>query len=253
MESMAKIEEMSSSGGDASGTTTSSGAAADATTTGATTTTEAVTKAPETPALKMKMFIAPVLLLGGKRLGIDYKDAQTITNIRMCFVTSMTLLIGLFSIVYFRLQAAKKRLEEDKVRVKSKDLATGETKEEEVTLYEHDFRELKKVLSSNLMGAAMVSLMHSYMKVVPPLLLQSIMMPLNLSETQLFQVHVLGRTSATHANLKRPWEPEPVKSPFAAFTEGFNIVPHGELPEPVAPGQGKKAQKRASGNPKKAK
>ena len=251
--SMAKIEEMSSSGGDASGTTTSSGAAADATTTGATTTTEAVTKAPETPALKMKMFIAPVLLLGGKRLGIDYKDAQTITNIRMCFVTSMTLLIGLFSIVYFRLQAAKKRLEEDKVRVKSKDLATGETKEEEVTLYEHDFREFKKVLSSNLMGAAMVSLMHSYMKVVPPLLLQSIMMPLNLSETQLFQVHVLGRTSATHANLKRPWEPEPVKSPFAAFTEGFNIVPHGELPEPVAPGQGKKAQKRASGNPKKAK
>jgi len=246
---MAKIEEMSSSGGDASGTTT--------TTTGATTTTTttgAVTKAPETPALKMKMFIAPVLLLGGKRLGIDYKDAQTITNIRMCFVTSMTLLIGLFSIVYFRLQAAKKRLEEDKVRVKSKDLATGETKEEEVTLYEHDFREFKKVLSSNLMGAAMVSLMHSYMKVVPPLLLQSIMMPLNLSETQLFQVHVLGRTSATHANLKRPWEPEPVKSPFAAFTEGFNIVPHGEeLPEPVAPGQGKKAQKRAAGNPKKAK
>ena len=148
---MAKIEEMSSSGGDATGTTTG-------TTTGATTTTttKAVTKAPETPALKMKMFIAPVLLLGGKRLGIDYKDAQTITNIRMCLVTSMTLLIGLFSIVYFRLQAAKKRLEEDKVRVKSKDLATGETKEEEVTLHEHDFRELKKVLSSNLMGAAMV-------------------------------------------------------------------------------------------------
>ena len=245
---MAKIEDVtaSSSGGDGGGDASVTKTAT------TTTTTKTTTKTPETPALKMKMFIAPVLLLGGKRLGIDYKDVQTITNIRMCFVTSMTLLIGLFTVMYLRLQAAKKTLEEDKVRVKSKDLATGETKEEDVTLYEHDFREFKKVLSSNLMGAAMVSLMHTYMKVVPPLLLQSIMMPLNLSETQVFQVHVLGRTAATRANLQRPWEPEPVKSPFAAFTEGFNMVPNDKkLEEHVAPGQGKKAQKRQAGNPKK--
>jgi len=214
------------------------------------TTTTVKAKAPETPALKMKMFIAPVLLLGGKRLGIDYKDENTIHYIRVAFVTSMTVLIGVFTIMYARLQRAKTRLEAEKVRVKSKDLATGEMKEEDVTHYEHDYREFKKVLSANLMSAAMVSLMHSYMKVVPPLLLQSIMMPLNLGDERLFQVYVLGRTAATHANLKRPWEPEPAKSPFAAFTEGYKLVAPEAKPE-VAPGQGKKAQKKKEENAKK--
>lgn len=199
------------------------------------TTTPVVTNAaaaakPEGPQLKPKMFISPILLMGGKRLGIDYKDPEHIQKIRLCFVCAMTVLALAFAALWTRLASKKKKLEEDQVEVKVKDLATGATKHEKVSLYEHDAREYKKLLQSNLMGAAMVSMLHMYFKVVPPLLLQSIMMPLNLVEGNLFQVHMLGRDERTNAALKRPWEVVEQKSAFAALAEAMS--PETKKPQP---------------------
>ena len=249
---MAKIEEIAStttttrdegaaatSAANADGKTTTNagkGKSDDSTTTTTTTTTTipAVTNAavakPEGPQLKPKMFISPILLMGGKRLGIDYKDPEHIQKIRLCFACAMTVLALAFAALWTRLASKKKKLEEDQVEVKVKDLATGATKHEKVSLYEHDAREYKKLLQSNLMGAAMVSMLHMYFKVVPPLLLQSIMMPLNLVEGNLFQVHMLGRDERTNAALKRPWEVVEQKSAFAALAEAMS--PETKKPQP---------------------
>jgi hypothetical protein len=200
------------------------------TTTNATNANANAAAKPEGPQLKPKMFISPILLMGGKRLGIDYKDPEHIQKIRLCFVCAMTVLALAFAALWTRLASKKKKLEEDQVEVKVKDLATGATKHEKVSLYEHDAREYKKLLQSNLMGAAMVSMLHMYFKVVPPLLLQSIMMPLNLVEGNLFQVHMLGRDERTNAALKRPWEVVEQKSAFAALAEAMS--PETKKPQP---------------------
>ena len=82
--------------------------------------------------------------------------------------------------------------------------------------------EFRKVLASNIMGGIMVTVLHFSFKVVPPLLLQSIMMPLNLWDGNLVQVHVLGRGEKDDAKFKRPWEEPVQKSPFAAFAEAMS-------------------------------
>ena len=177
---------------------------------------------PTPPTISPKMFISPVLLMGGKRLGIDYKDPTHVMKIRMCFVVAMTALALAFAFLWVRIVGKKKKLEEDTCEVKVKDDKTGETKTEKISLYEHDVREFRKVLTSNIMGGIMVTVLHFSFKVVPPLLLQSIMMPLNLWDGNLVQVHVLGRGEKDDAKFKRPWEEPVQKSPFAAFAEAMS-------------------------------
>ena len=46
---------------------------------------------PKPPQLKPKMFIAPIVLMGSKRLGIDWNDEETKTKIRRAFTLSVTL------------------------------------------------------------------------------------------------------------------------------------------------------------------
>jgi len=223
----------------------------------ATTTAAAVTKTasgssargdakPTPPTISPKMFISPVLLMGGKRLGIDYKDPTHVMKIRMCFVVAMTALALAFAFLWVRIVGKKKKLEEDTCEVKVKDDKTGETKTEKISLYEHDVREFRKVLTSNIMGGIMVTVLHFTFKVVPPLLLQSIMMPLNLWDGNLVQVHVLGRGEKDDAKFKRPWEEPVQKSPFAAFAEAMSPDAKGK------PGQRKSIDaQRAKKDPKK--
>jgi len=222
-----------------------------------TTTAAAVTKAasgssaggdakPTPPTISPKMFISPVLLMGGKRLGIDYKDPTHVMKIRMCFVVATTALALAFAFLWVRIVGKKKKLEEDTCEVKVKDDKTGETKTEKISLYEHDVREFRKVLTSNIMGGIMVTVLHFSFKVVPPLLLQSIMMPLNLWDGNLVQVHVLGRGEKDDAKFKRPWEEPVQKSPFAAFAEAMSPDAKGK------PGQRKSIDaQRAKKDPKK--
>ena len=64
----------------------------------------------------------------------------------------MTTLALAFAFLWVRLVGKKKKLEEDACEVKVKDAKTGESKTEKISLYEHDVREFRKVLTSNIMG-----------------------------------------------------------------------------------------------------
>ena len=91
------------------------------------------------------MFIAPLLLLGSKKLGIDYSDPATLTNVRMAFALAMALCVSSCALMYAIVNRKKKKLAEDKVEVTTKDpMDGGKEKTETLTHFEHDVREVRR-------------------------------------------------------------------------------------------------------------
>lgn len=194
---------------------------------------------PEPPKLKPKMFIAPLLLLGSKKLGIDYSDPATLTNVRMAFALAMALCVSSCALMYAIVNRKKKKLTEDKVEVTTKDpMDGGKEKTETLTHFEHDVREVGKAFTNQIFGFGVVGAMHVYMKVNPPLLLQTVMLPMNLIEMPVFQCTLLGRKA--EGKLARPWKPEEKPNPFSEMAKAFNPPEEGEAKAAKKEGKKKK-------------
>ena len=76
---------------------------------------------PKPPQLKPKMFIAPIVLMGSKRLGIDWNDEDTKMKIRMAFTISVTVCYLVIFYMYKQVKRKEKKLSEDTVGVTAKD------------------------------------------------------------------------------------------------------------------------------------
>ena len=181
---------------------------------------------PKPPQLKPKMFIAPIVLMGSKRLGIDWNDEDTKLKIRMAFTISVTVCYLVIFYMYKQVKRKEKKLGEDTVEVTAKDpYNNGEEKKETLTYYEHDLREVKKAGTSQAFGFLMTSVLHFYFKLNPPIVLQTIMLPLNMMETPAFQVHVLEKDGSANKKLQRPWMPEEKPNPFADLAKAMSPPP----------------------------
>ena len=181
---------------------------------------------PKPPQLKPKMFIAPIVLMGSKRLGIDWNNEDTKMKIRMAFTISVTVCYLVIFYMYKQVKRKEKKLSEDTVEVTAKDpYNNGEEKKETLTYYEHDLREVKKAGTSQAFGFLMTSVLHFYFKLTPPIVLQTIMLPLNMMETPAFQVHVLGKDGSENKKLQRPWMPEEKPNPFADLAKAMSPPP----------------------------
>jgi len=181
---------------------------------------------PKPPQLKPKMFIAPIVLMGSKRLGIDWNDEDTKLKIRMAFTISVTVCYLVIFYMYKQVKRKEKKLSEDTVEVTAKDpYNNGEEKKETLTYYEHDLREVKKAGTSQAFGFLMTSVLHFYFKLTPPIVLQTIMLPLNMMETPAFQVHVLEKDGSANKKLQRPWMPEEKPNPFADLAKAMSPPP----------------------------
>ena len=181
---------------------------------------------PRPPQLKPKMFIAPIVLMGSKRLGIDWNDEDTKMKIRMAFTISVTVCYLVIFYMYKQVKRKEKKLSEDTVEVTAKDpYNNGEEKKETLTYYEHDLREVKKAGTSQAFGFLMTSVLHFYFKLTPPIVLQTIMLPLNMMETPAFQVHVLEKDGSANKKLQRPWMPEEKPNPFADLAKAMSPPP----------------------------
>ena len=181
---------------------------------------------PKPPQLKPKMFIAPIVLMGSKRLGIDWNDEDTKLKIRMAFTISVTVCYLVIFYMYKQVKRNEKKLSEDTVEVTAKDpYNNGEEKKETLTYYEHDLREVKKAGTSQAFGFLMTSVLHFYFKLNPPIVLQTIMLPLNMMETPAFQVHVLEKDGSANKKLQRPWMPEEKPNPFADLAKAMSPPP----------------------------
>ena len=69
---------------------------------------------PKAPQFKPKMFIAPVVLMGSKRLGIDFNDPETLKRIRFAFAVSVTMCYLVIFYKYKQVKLKEKKLSEEK-------------------------------------------------------------------------------------------------------------------------------------------
>lgn len=72
------------------------------------------------------------------------------------------------------------------------------------TVHAYDTQQLRTAFRSQLMGVAMVSFMHLYMKYTNPLLVQSIIPVKSALETNLVKIYVYGYPAI--GDLKRPFK-----------------------------------------------
>lgn len=72
------------------------------------------------------------------------------------------------------------------------------------TICAYDLNQLRQAWRGQLMGIAMMSFMHMYMKYTNPLVIQSIIPVKSVIESNLFKIHVLGH--AASGDLKRPFK-----------------------------------------------
>ena len=72
------------------------------------------------------------------------------------------------------------------------------------TIQEYDTRQVQALYKSQMMGVAMMAVMHLYFKYTNPLLIQSIIPLKGAFENNLVKVHLLGTPAV--GDLKRPWK-----------------------------------------------
>jgi hypothetical protein len=72
------------------------------------------------------------------------------------------------------------------------------------TIQEYDSKQLRSLFKSQLMGVAMMCVMHLYFKYTNPLLIQSIIPVKSAFEGNLVKIHVFGQPAK--GDLERPWK-----------------------------------------------
>lgn len=72
------------------------------------------------------------------------------------------------------------------------------------TVHAYDSQQIKNSFRSQLMGIAMMSFMHLYMKYTNPLVIQSIIPLKSALESNLVKIHVFGQPAS--GDLKRPFK-----------------------------------------------
>lgn len=72
------------------------------------------------------------------------------------------------------------------------------------TIHAYDLAQLKSMMRSQMMGVAMMGVMHIYFKYTNPLLIQSIIPLKGAFEANLTKIHLFGKPAA--GELKRPFK-----------------------------------------------
>jgi hypothetical protein len=82
--------------------------------------------------------------------------------------------------------------------------SSEESKFVTTTIYAYDKQQLKQLYKSQLMGIAMMAVMHFYFKYTNPLLIQSIIPLKSAFEGNLVKIHLFGVPAS--GDLKRPFK-----------------------------------------------
>lgn len=84
------------------------------------------------------------------------------------------------------------------------------------TTYEYDLQQWYEAFKSHLRAIGLVAVMHLYFKLPNPLLIQSVLPLINILESSLVRIHVLGQRP--EGELQRPWDSKPGLFSFVAQT-----------------------------------
>jgi len=147
--------------------------------------------------------LAIVLFLVQVAKKIPMEDPNVLNICRGVYVFSNLIILGLY--FYSKLQIDKKN---DLTIIKYVEPppmgSAEEPKSVTTTIAEYDRQQLRSLVRGQLMGVAMMCVMHFYFKYTNPLIIQSIIPLKSAFEGNLIKIHVLGK--AASGDLKRPWK-----------------------------------------------
>ncbi|EMC96876.1 hypothetical protein BAUCODRAFT_430866 [Baudoinia panamericana UAMH 10762] len=107
------------------------------------------------------------------------------------------------------------------VHIRRKKDMTVLSKANATTVYQYDCQQWRAMLRGQILGLAMVAVMHLYFKLPNPLLIQSIL-PLKTSvESKLVQIHVFG--TPVVGEPQRPWKTSPGLAGMWRFGRGAGL------------------------------
>lgn len=188
--------------------------------------------------LSMKMFVVPVMMLGINFSKIDVNTDENKLRIQIAFACASVFTV--LSYLAVALLAMTKGDTKKTLKVAEKQL-TGDNAGEEVnveyTFRDYDLKQVKTKLTSILMAMAITGGIHYKWGTVHPLLIQSVLQPMNALSDPLLKIWFMGADDTKGAN-KRPFAVEKPPSLFSSM---------------AAAADPKKAEEKEKGQERKAK
>ena len=152
---------------------------------------------------------------------IPFEDPQVLIGVRVLYVVSNLIILGIYFYCQQKINARKGEcndsvepathadcVSQDMTTLKYVEPAPMGTGEEPklvtTTIQEYDTRQVQALYKSQMMGVAMMAVMHLYFKYTNPLLIQSIIPLKGAFQNNLVKVHLLGTPAV--GDLKRPWK-----------------------------------------------
>ncbi|KAM7201285.1 Inorganic phosphate transporter Pho88 [Rhypophila sp. PSN 637] len=146
-----------------------------------------------------------VIILGVMQVAkkVPFDDPNVLNGCRALYVISNIIILGIY--LYIKSAIDKKK---DMTTLKYVEPAPMGSSEEgklvTTTIHAYDAGQLKNLMRSQMMGVAMMAVMHIYFKYTNPLLIQSIIPLKGALEQNLTKIHLFGKPAA--GDLKRPFK-----------------------------------------------
>ncbi|KAI5304135.1 hypothetical protein KEM56_006807 [Ascosphaera pollenicola] len=147
------------------------------------------------------MIIVLVMMQVSKR--IPFENPDVLFAARTMYIASNVLILTIYA--YVRSQINKKKDLKTLKYVEPPAMGSGEEpKPVTTTIMDYDLTQLRSLFRSQMIGVAMMLVMHLYFKYTNPLVIQSILPVKGAFEANLIKVHVFGRPAK--GDLERPWK-----------------------------------------------
>ncbi|KAB5513223.1 inorganic phosphate transporter Pho88 [Coniochaeta sp. 2T2.1] len=146
-----------------------------------------------------------IIILGMMQVSkrIPFDDPNVLNLCRAGYVLSNLIIVGIT--LYIKFVVDKKK---DMTTLKYVEPAAMGSSEEPklvtTTVHAYDLAQLKTMLRSQMMGVAMMGVMHFYFKYTNPLLIQSIIPLKGAFESNMTKIHLFGQPAV--GDLKRPFK-----------------------------------------------
>ncbi|KAI0706581.1 inorganic phosphate transporter [Earliella scabrosa] len=133
---------------------------------------------------------------------IPFDDPQTLTYVRIAYVTTQVIVLGVY---YYVAQQIKTKNDQTVLKyVEPSPMDKDGSKLVTTTVRDYDLQETNKLVRAVYFGCAMMAFMHLYMKYTQPLFIQALMGLKSLYDAKPVAIHVLGKPA--EGDLKRPFK-----------------------------------------------
>lgn len=135
---------------------------------------------------------------------VDATDPATQSNILTLFIAVHAALI--LVVVFLFLRVYLQPTPESLTKTVSVPLIQGGTEMEVITVQAYDLRKLRELgLTKILLPLGITIFIFNKWQIILPMLFQSMNNPMQLYGSELFQIHVMGKSPKDKPELVRPW------------------------------------------------